>query len=232
MMRVSIENLSFAWPGQARPVINIDVFSLEAGERVLLQGPSGSGKSSLLSAISGVVDLPKSTVQVVGQDMGALTPQARDRFRANHIGMIFQGFNLIPWMTAAENVCLPLKFSKRRKAQLNKPAEQVAQGLMVALGLPEPLWHGCASAQLSVGQQQRVAVARALMGAPELILADEPTSALDELAKHSFLNVMMAQVAKTGASLLMVSHDTTLAPHFDRVVQLSDINTFPQREAE
>ncbi|MFY0618688.1 ABC transporter ATP-binding protein [Shimia sp.] len=224
MTRISINDLSFAWPGQDQTVVSIDHFSLEAGERLLLQGPSGSGKSTLLSAISGITSLPNGAVEVVGTDIAKLSSRRRDQFRADHLGMIFQVFNLIPWMSARENILLPITYSKMRKARLQLSPQAEADRLLKALGL-DPATVGLQpAANLSVGQQQRVAAARALIGSPEVILADEPTSALDERAKHRFMDVLNQQVQDTGASLLMVSHDETLGRHFDRVVSFEKLN--------
>ncbi|SMP22254.1 putative ABC transport system ATP-binding protein [Shimia sagamensis] len=189
----------------------------------MLRGPSGSGKSTLLAAISGVTDIPTGAVTVASQDIGALPVSKRDRFRADHMGLIFQVFNLVPWLSAVDNILLPCRFSKRRQGRIDGTLEDEAHRLMSSLGLdPKTLGHSKASA-LSVGQQQRVAAARALIGTPEIILADEPTSALDPEAKETFMHMLSQQAQSSGAALLMVSHDSGLDHHFDRVINITDL---------
>lgn len=190
----------------------------------MLRGPSGSGKSTLLSAIAGVIDVPKSSVHVAGTDVGALSGSDRDRFRVDHLGIIFQVFNLLPWLSAVDNVLLPCRFSARRRENVAADPVTTATRLLGELGLTDPkLLQGPASA-LSIGQQQRVAAARALIGSPEVVLADEPTSALDEEAKDAFVELLLRECNESGASLLFVSHDRTLERHFDRTVELNMLN--------
>ncbi|WP_412554210.1 ABC transporter ATP-binding protein [Shimia sp. MIT1388] len=223
MSQISVSDFSFVWPGSNAAVLQNASLNVETGERVMLRGPSGSGKSTLLAAVSGVIDIPVGAVSVADQDIGALPPSKRDRFRADHMGLIFQVFNLVPWLSAVDNILLPCRFSKRRRERVNGPLDKEAERLMAALGLdPDTLGASQASA-LSVGQQQRVAAARALIGAPEVILADEPTSALDPETKETFMQMLSQQAQESGAALLMVSHDRGQDHHFDRVVQISDL---------
>ncbi len=161
---------------------------------------------------------------IADQDLGALRGGARDRFRVDHIGMIFQVFNLIPWLTPVENVLLPCTFSTRRRERAGENPERTAQRLLDELGLSDPSLGLKKAIELSVGQQQRVAAARALIGAPDLILADEPTSALDEDAKASFVDLLGQECAASGTALLFVSHDRSLERHFDRSVNFNDLN--------
>lgn len=224
MSIVSLNSLKFFWPGTTRPTLNIEEFELLAGEKIMLRGPSGSGKSTLLSAIAGVVEVPKSSVHVAGIDVGGLSGSDRDRFRVDHLGIIFQVFNLLPWLSAIDNVLLPCRFSDRRRANLAADPDKVAAHLLGEMGLTDPeLLKGPASA-LSIGQQQRVAAARALIGAPDVILADEPTSALDEEARDAFVDLLLRECSEAGSSLLFVSHDRTLEPKFDGTVELNDLN--------
>ncbi len=223
MSSVAIRNFSYAWPGQAGPTLSVKAFDLGPGEAVFLRGPSGSGKSTLLSAIGGVVEVPEGAIQVVGHDVGALTGGARDRFRVDHLGIVFQVFNLLPWLSTLENVTLPCRFSARRRRQAGDDPSGEALRLLGELGLDAALGASPAGA-LSVGQQQRVAVARALIGAPDVVLADEPTSALDEAAKDAFIGLLMRECARARAALLFVSHDRTLERHFDRTVDLPAVN--------
>ncbi|WP_245910832.1 ATP-binding cassette domain-containing protein [Pelagimonas varians] len=204
--------------------LDIDSFHLGANEKVMLRGPSGSGKSTLLAALSGIIDVPKASVLVAGIDVGDLPGSDRDRFRVDHLGLIFQVFNLLPWMSAIDNVLLPCRFSKRRLEKVGANPLETAMRLLGELGLTDPeLLNGPASA-LSIGQQQRVAAARALIGSPEIILADEPTSALDEDAKDAFVELLLKECDASGASLMFVSHDSTLEKHFDRTVELNVLN--------
>jgi putative ABC transport system ATP-binding protein len=213
---VLAEGLRFRWPGAEADALSLTALRMEAGERVFLRGASGSGKSTLLSLLAGVLLPTAGTLQLLGQDLARLSGPARDRLRADHLGVVFQQFNLLPWLSARDNVTLALRFSVRRRAQA-RPGE--AEHLLGAMGLAEPLWRRPA-AQLSVGQQQRVAAARALIGRPELILADEPTSALDEDARDAFMQLLLACCAEAGSALVFVSHDARLAGHFERVETL------------
>ncbi|TCL09962.1 putative ABC transport system ATP-binding protein [Shimia isoporae] len=221
-MTVELIDLRYTWPGSSQPVLDIKSFTVNAGERVLLRGPSGCGKSTLLAALSGVIDVPGGCVRIAGQDLGALAGSQRDAFRADHIGLIFQVFNLIPWLSARDNVLLPCRFSSVRRRRLSDAATTTATALLDALGLQDQA--DSKAGTLSIGQQQRVAAARAMIGAPELVLADEPTSALDPEAKDRFMELLSAEAARTGASLLVVSHDPGLERHFDRTVHMTDIN--------
>ncbi|MHA3979063.1 ABC transporter ATP-binding protein [Halovulum sp. GXIMD14794] len=218
---LDLENVRFRWPGRASFALSVPAFSMVPGESVLLLGESGSGKSTLLSLICGVVAADSGHVRVDGTDLGALPAGKRDRFRAEHVGVIFQQFNLLPFATVQDNILLPLRFAPERRARAGDgPAE--ALRLTGALGLSPDLLHQPAG-RLSVGQQQRVAVARALIGRPRLIVADEPTSALDAGSQDRFLDMLFAQCAEAGSSLLMVSHDARLGGRFSRVVDLSEI---------
>lgn len=190
----------------------------------MLRGPSGSGKSTLLSAIAGVIDVPKSSVLVAGTDVGGLSGSDRDRFRVDHLGIIFQVFNLLPWLSAIDNVLLPCRFSARRLENVAGDPKKTATRLLGELGLTDPKTLNGPASALSIGQQQRVAAARALIGSPEVVLADEPTSALDEEAKDAFVELLLKECNESGSSLLFVSHDRTLEKHFDRTVELNMLN--------
>jgi len=219
---LEIRDLRFRWPADAVPVIDDLSVDLAAGERVFLAGASGSGKSTLLALIGGLVVPDRGTIRLAGQPLEALGGAARDRFRADHIGIIFQQLNLLPWLDAPGNVRLGLRFSRRRRAQV-ADAEVAIAGLLDAMALPRRLWPRPAN-ELSIGQQQRVAAARALIGRPDLILADEPTSALDADRRDAFVEVLFEQAREAGAAVLFVSHDRSLAKQFDRCVELEQIN--------
>jgi putative ABC transport system ATP-binding protein len=219
---LSLDQIVFSWPGQDRPVLEIESFALERGEKTFLFGPSGSGKSTLLALIGGLVRPGEGRIEFAGVDFDGLSGSARDRFRAEHLGVIFQQFNLLPWLDVRANVALPCQFSRAR-ARRAGPVGAEVERLLKTMDLAPALWDRRAD-ELSVGQQQRVAAARALIGAPALILADEPTSALDSDRRQAFLDLLFSQVDKAGSTLLFVSHDRELARQFDRQVNLAEIN--------
>ena len=222
---LEIEQLGFAWPGQA-PLLDIPHFTLAAGERVFLRGPSGSGKTTLLGLLGGVQKADRGQVRLIGQDLGRLGAAARDRYRVDHSGYIFQQFNLLPFLDVRTNVCLPCRFSSlraQRARQRHGSVEQAARQLLERLGLAPEL-HQRRADSLSIGQQQRVAAARALIGQPPLVIADEPTSALDADSRQAFLELLFEECRAAGASLLFVSHDRSLAPLFERDLDLGTLN--------
>lgn len=219
---IELRDLVFRWPGPAGVCLDIPEFSVAAGEQVFLHGESGGGKSTLLNLLAGVLVPASGRLRVLGHDLSALGAAARDRFRVDHVGLIFQQFNLIPYLSVLDNVLLPTRFSKRRRERAGD-ARASAATLLGHLDLPENLWRRDAT-QLSVGQQQRVAAARALIGRPELVIADEPTSALDAARQAAFLDLLGRECAAAGATLLFVSHDQRLAAHFGRRVAMADIN--------
>jgi putative ABC transport system ATP-binding protein len=200
---------------------------------VLLVGPSGAGKSTFLSLLCGIVTPQAGRLEVLGTDMTQLSGAARDHFRAEHFGIIFQMFNLLPYGSILDNVLLPLSFAKKRRARAgeSRAIDAEAQRLLTSLGLDPVELRGLSTASLSVGQQQRVAAARALIGRPELIVADEPTSALDRDRQQAFLDLLFAETDAAGASLIMVSHEEQLGARFDRVLRLEDIAVAERRAA-
>ena len=222
-LAIQIDGLRFAWKGNA-PVLDVPAFTLARGERLFLRGPSGSGKSTLLGVIAGVLEADAGKVSVLGQDLASLSSSARDRMRADHLGVIFQMFNLVPYLSVIGNVTLPLKFSAARRKAVGGDADAEARRLLGRLGLTDEALLERRVSDLSVGQQQRVAAARALIGAPEIAIADEPTSALDADARDRFITLLSEEAARTGAALLFVSHDASLARLFDRAVDLAEIN--------
>jgi putative ABC transport system ATP-binding protein len=228
---IDIEGAEFSWNGRER-LLAIDRLVVARGERVFLKGPSGSGKSTLLGLIGGVLKPRIGAVRVIGAPLSELSASARDRFRGDHIGFIFQMFNLIPYLTVLENVVLPLQFSRVRRQRIgNSEPEREASRLLAALGLSGDGMLSRAVTQLSIGQQQRVAAARALIGRPELVIADEPTSALDADTRAGFLKLLMNECAAFGTTLLFVSHDASLGTLFDRSLSMSDVNGVALRAA-
>ncbi len=221
---VELRDVRFSYPGRRTvPVLDIAALDVAAGERVFLHGPSGSGKTTLLGLLTGVLVPDGGSVRVLGHDLATMSGAARDRFRAVHLGYVFQMFNLIPYLSVRENITLPCRLSAARRARLGgaKP-EDVAGTLAQRLELTSLLDEKVTA--LSVGQQQRVAVARALIGAPELVVCDEPTSALDHDRRDRFLELLFASCDDAGSALLFVSHDLTLAPRFSRTIALRDLN--------
>lgn len=218
---MQVADVGFRWPGPASFALSVSDFTVATGETVLLLGESGSGKSTLLSLICGTMLAETGHVTVAGQDLTSLPAGARDRYRAEQIGVIFQQFNLLPFGSVVDNILLPLRFAPDRRKRCGDP-RAVAADLCAALGLPDAIF-GAKANMLSVGQQQRVAVARALIGQPPLIVADEPTSALDANSQSAFLDLLFQQTAAHNTSLLMVSHDPRLGDRFDRVVQMDEI---------
>lgn len=231
---VRLRDVVFRWPGALAPCLDLSELTINGGERVFLHGPSGSGKSTLLSLMGGVIKAESGAVEVLGDELGRLSQAARDRHRADHLGFIFQQFNLIPYLSARDNIGLACRFSPAKRARIAAAKTTVAAEVIRLAGhldLQEALLDSPA-AELSVGQQQRVAAARALLGQPRLVIADEPTSALDADRQRIFLDLLLAECEGAGAALLFVSHDRRLAERFDRLVALADINRAMPSAAE
>ena len=220
---ISLNNVTFKWhKNDKTPTLTISKLNIEKCQHVFLHGPSGSGKSTLLALLAGINKATSGNVTLLNHTLNTLSNTQRDVFRADHIGIIFQNFNLLPYLSPIENVILGCQFSKMRQrkalshsATLNKEATR----LLNALGLTEQ-YHNKNVAELSIGQQQRVAAARAFIGNPEIIIADEPTSALDTRNRESFINLLFEQASKTNSTLIFVSHDENLKPLFNRSIDL------------
>jgi putative ABC transport system ATP-binding protein len=222
---VGTRSLRHLWPG-AKAALAWDDFEVAPGERLFLCGASGSGKSTLLGLLSGVLTPAEGDVLFLGEPLAALRAGARDRFRAEHIGYIFQQFNLLPFLDPVENVLMGCAWSKARSMRAGaerRALRDEARRLLGALGLDEAALSRRKTAELSVGQQQRVAAARALIGGPELLLADEPTSALDSGNRDTFLRLLLTECQRHGTGVVFVSHDLALASHFDRTVRLDPV---------
>jgi len=222
---LQVRDLHFGYdPGQT--LINIGSFTIRKGESIFLRGPSGSGKSTLLGLIGGVLTPDAGSVAICEKDITDIPPGRRDQIRADHLGIIFQQFNLLPYLSVIQNCILPCRFSairQQRAVHMNGTVTAAALSLVKELGLSEEHLSRPVG-ELSVGQQQRVAVARALIGGPDLIIADEPTSALDHNNRDRFIELLNSQREVFGSSLLFVSHDSSLASHFDRAESLTDLN--------
>jgi putative ABC transport system ATP-binding protein len=227
---IDLADVRYSWPSGGF-ALAIDRFSVERGERVLLVGPSGSGKSTMLGLIAGTIVADGGYVGVLGQEIATIGGPARDRFRAEHIGFIFQMFNLMPYLGVIDNVVLPLSFAPvRRRRTAGSPGgmREEARRLLEALGLTRETIDRSRSADLSVGQQQRVAAARALIGSPDIIIADEPTSALDRDRQERFLRLVFQEAERVGSTVLMVSHEKRFRAKFDRTVELASLGATPQ----
>ena len=226
---VSLRDLEFAWANGA-PVLSISALSIQRGERLFLQGPSGGGKSTLLGVIAGVFAPTGGEAIILDHPFHTMSGSARDRVRADAMGVIFQQFNLVPYLNLVENVLLPCRFSPVRAGRVGASEAArtgKARDLLGRLGLDEEARANRPAAELSVGQQQRVAAARALIGSPSLIIADEPTSALDTQTRNVFIETLLSEAQD--ATVLFVSHDASLSGRFDRLAAMETIN-FAQGE--
>lgn len=219
---LAINNLTFSYQGAHSQFVLHD-FALAKGEHVFIYGPSGSGKSTLLSLITGVQQHNSGSISILDTAFSTLSQKQKDRFRADHIGYIFQQFNLLPYLSVVENIVLPCQFSSQRKSNVTGSLTQRAHELLDKLHLPKSVREKPVI-DLSVGQQQRVAAARALIGEPKIVIADEPTSALDYDNRSAFIELLMEEANRVGSTLVFVSHDPTLESLFERVIHLPTLN--------
>ena len=221
MIALELQNVRFCYhSSQDDLTINIEHWSVEKGERVFIHGPSGCGKSTLLNLLSGILPVSNGSLSVLGKNLEKMSNRERDRFRANHIGYVFQQFNLIPYLDAINNIRLARYFCDKNKYQ--DPGEEIEE-LLQSLNVARSDWRK-PSSRLSVGQQQRIAIARAFINTPKLLIADEPTSSLDSNNRDDFMSALQSLVTKHQATLIFVSHDTTLSKNFDRKESLDNLN--------
>ncbi len=207
---------SFSSPdGERTLIVDVPRFTLAAGEQVAVRGASGSGKTTFLNLIAGILQADTGTITLDGNNMTTLSESGRDRVRAKTIGYVFQNFNLLQGYTAHENVMLGMLFGSGVDAAR-------ARGLLERVGLSHRINYR--PSQLSIGQQQRVAVARALANKPKLVLADEPTGNLDQRHAGEALALIREVCRENGAALLLVSHDPAILGLFDRSEDLGDLN--------
>lgn len=229
---LEIAQMRFDWPTSGEPCLDIDSLRVDKGESVFLYGPSGCGKSTLLALIAGVLLPQLGQVRLDGRNWAEMPGTRRDRYRVDHVGYIFQQFNLLPYLSVRDNVLAPCRFSplRRQAAQQQSGSEAAAAAHWLGgMGLPQRLWDRPAR-DLSVGQQQRVAAARALIGNPALVIADEPTSALDEQRRNGFLDLLLAACEAANSALVFVSHDLRMADRFSRAIALPSVNRVSQHE--
>ncbi len=203
--------------------IHIKSLHIARGEAILLLGESGSGKSTLLNLIAGVLPIQTGQIMLAGQDLAALSPTQMDSFRGQHIGLIYQTFNLMPWLSVRDNILLGAAFSKQRHARISENRKQRVDDLLDHLNLSADLFANRRADRLSVGQQQRVAAARALLGQPDLILADEPSAALDDKNAKAFFELLCGGLNRDQQGLLVVSHDRRITSLFDRVIEMEHL---------
>lgn len=220
---VKIENLKFKYPSSSQLILDIPEFNMRKGEKIFLYGPSGCGKTTFLEVLAGINTPSDGVVKISDQNITKMNSTEKDQFRADHMGYIFQSFNLIPYLNVQENITLPLYFSSQKRNRIsiadeNKMTIEICQFLGIDRFLERPV------TELSVGQQQRVAAARAIIGRPSLILADEPTSALDFNHREKFIKLLFELCNQHQTSVLFVSHDRTLEKLFDRSLSLHEIN--------
>lgn len=226
---LSIRDLRFRWPKRAW-TLDLPALDLMPGETLFLRGASGSGKSTLLSLIAGTLRPDAGSIRLLDRDICAVSGMERDRMRADHVGVLFQQFNLLPFLSLGDNVQLPCRFSALRRQRATERFGSVARAasaLLERLGLGDPALQSAPVMELSVGQQQRAAAARALIGSPAIAIADEPTSALDPDARDAFLSLLFEECAAADAALLFISHDAALAPRFDRAHALPSMLVAP-----
>ncbi|WP_420592450.1 ABC transporter ATP-binding protein [Bacterioplanoides sp.] len=217
---IQLTDLQFSY--QQKPVLSIADWQVKRGEQLLLCGDSGSGKSTLLHLLAGLNQPDSGQLFIAGEELSRMSGRRKDRFRAKHIGFISQRLNLIPYLSVIDNVLLAARLSgtKTSRSQLAKQAAEQLQHVNLGAEL-----HQQKAENLSIGQQQRVAIVRAMIHQPELILADEPTSALDQHNRDLFMDKLHAMCREHQTTLVMVSHDMSLAPNFSQTTALADINS-------
>jgi putative ABC transport system ATP-binding protein len=217
---ISVADLSFAYQPNDRAVLTISRWQVEPGERVFLFGESGSGKSTLLNLLAGLLMANQGAINIQGTDLSRLTARQRDRFRASQIGLVLQQFNLVPYLSVLDNIILASHFARQKTSAVMSRAHQ----LLAEVNLTPELLTRPAH-QLSMGQQQRVAIVRALINSPPLLLVDEPTSALDGKNRDAFMSILFALLDLHRSTLIFVSHDQSLARSFAQQLDLTSLNT-------
>ncbi|WP_016954733.1 ABC transporter ATP-binding protein [Catenovulum agarivorans] len=222
-MLIQLHEVTYAYPSNKnKTIIQIKDWQLAQQQKHFLYGPSGSGKSTLLNIVSGVIKPTSGRVEVLNERLDKLKQHKLDKFRAQNIGYIFQKFNLIPYLNAFDNIHLAQYFAantKKQQANADKTIMDLLEELQVNIDdCQRPV------SQLSVGQQQRIGIARAFINQPKLLIADEPTSSLDQDARDSFITLLNKLCANHNCNLLFVSHDMSLQSYFDRTHALNQIN--------
>ena len=218
---IRLENLEFAYP-KGPSILKVDHLEVKRGEKVFLFGPSGSGKSTLLSLLTGINTAVSGKVEVFGTDLSSISGRQRDKLRGRDYGYIFQMFNLIPYLSAYDNIILSCQLNSERMSRIKGDIKSAVVQLAESLGIEKLLYKSVS--ELSIGQQQRVAAARAFLGSPPLIIADEPTSSLDTDSREGFIKTLFDIAEQNDTTIVFVSHDRSLKQYFDRSVSLLEIN--------
>jgi len=216
---IEVSNLQFSYAKESATIIDIASWQVYQGEHVFLSGPSGSGKSTLLNLLCGTLTPTQGSIALLEQPFSSLSNRQRDKFRARNIGVVFQQFNLIPYLSVAQNINAAAYFASADTSKKDNDAK--VHHLLDRLQLPSHVLHAKADA-LSIGQQQRVAIARALINDPQLLVVDEPTSALDTDARDSFMSLLKEVAAQS--TMIFVSHDKAMESYFDRHCSIGEIN--------
>ena len=223
---ININSCIFKYQNTNKTVINIKDMHIQKGEHVFIMGKSGSGKSTLLNLLSGVLEPQEGSIEILGVDITKLSSSQKDKFRANNLGIIFQELNLLPYLSVKENISLASQFSKEKSNNI-KNIDNEIDFLLNKLEIPKE-YKNKKTMDLSVGEKQRVAVARALIGKAKIIIADEPTSALDDDIKKKFIELLVKQANEYNSTLIFVSHDKSLSSYFSQVYNFDDINKIEQ----
>lgn len=219
---IRLQNVVFGYDPRT-PVLRVNELVVKTGKRVFLYGPSGCGKTTLLGLITGVLQPQQGSCVVLGKELTTMSMSERDQLRGSEMGYIFQSFNLIPYLTVRQNVALPCQIHQRRRKHIVAPTlAQEVERLVRRLGLEAHLDRGVK--KLSTGQQQRAAIARAVIGKPSLVIADEPTSSLDTDRQQDFLELLFEVCDEAQATLIFVSHDRSLMERFDERIALSEVS--------
>jgi putative ABC transport system ATP-binding protein len=216
---IFMSEVAYRYPKSTEDSLNIVNWSVKRGEQVFIYGHSGTGKSTLLNLLAGILTTKQGSITILGQALSELSARQRDSFRARHIGMVFQQFNLVPHLSVMDNIQLAAYFAGTNARLVQQRYPALFEGLSLELNLINRR-----ADSLSIGQQQRVAIARALINHPQLLIVDEPTSALDNESKSGFITMLMSLVKKEQITLIFVSHDETLAPRFSQQISMADLS--------
>ena len=220
---IRLKDVEHRYP-KSQTVMTLAHWEVQTGDRVFLHGPSGSGKTTLLNLLAGVLQPDSGEITLLGLPFSSLPTRKRDKFRAKHIGVVFQQFNLVPHLSVLKNIRLAAYFADNKASVASKAASMIE-----ALRLPPDVLHQSAGS-LSVGQQQRVAIARALINEPEILLVDEPTSALDTDARDAFMTMLTALCESQNTTLIFVSHDQSLEKYLSSSVSLKALCSLKEAE--